>query len=56
MTRKMTVSYAPGGSDKTPMIRIANQFLVKSGFTIGEKVYVVYADGVITINLKNKKS
>lgn len=56
MIRNMTVSYAPGADDKTPMIRIANQFLIKSGFTVGEKVFVVYANGVITINLKNKKS
>lgn len=52
MIRNMTVSYAPGANDKTPMLRLANRFLVRSGFTIGEKVYVVYADGVITINLK----
>lgn len=56
MTRNMTVSYAPGANDKTPMIRIANRFLIKSGFTIGEKVYVVYAPSVITINLKTQKS
>lgn len=51
----MTISYAPGANDKTPMLRIKNLYLIKSGFTVGEKVYVVYANGVITINLKNKK-
>lgn len=56
MTRTMNISYAPGANDRTPMLRIANRFLTKSGFTVGEKVFVVYADGVITINLKDKKS
>lgn len=56
MKREMIVSYTPGADDRTPMIRIANRFLIKSGFTVGEKVYVEYAEGAITINLKNKKS
>lgn len=55
MIRNMTVSYAPGANDRTPMIRITNRFLVKSGFTVGGKVFVVYAPGVITISLKKKK-
>jgi len=36
-----------------PMLRIANRFMIKSGFNIGSKVDVEYKDGIITITLKN---
>ena len=58
MNRQMTVTYAPGckrgyAGDQKPMLRIANRFLLKSGFTVGSKVDVEYKDGIITITLKN---
>lgn len=54
MKRLQTVSYAPGRETQTPMLRIANRFLLKYGFNIGDKVEVEYTDGIITIILKPK--
>lgn len=48
--REMTVAYAPGcTSDQTPMLKIANRFLLQSGFTVGSKCNVEYGNGIITI-------
>ena len=48
--REMIVVYAPGTNAQTPMIRLANRFLLTSGFTIGSRFEVEYTDGVITIS------
>ena len=53
MTRIMTVSYAPSGDGKKPMIRIANSLLTHSGFSVGTKIAVSYQGGIITINKTN---
>lgn len=50
--REMTVAYAPGDYTQKPMIRIANRFLLESGFKVGNKVDVKYGNGIIIINLK----
>jgi len=53
--RQMTVAYAPGSaSEQKPMIRIANNFLAESGFTVGSKCDVEYGRGVITISKLNE--
>lgn len=49
MKREQTVSYAPGATATKPMIRIANRFLEEYGFTVGDRVEINYADGLITI-------
>jgi hypothetical protein len=49
MNNIMTVLYAPGRVTHTPMIRIANQSLIKSGFIVGSKYEAVYTEDVITI-------
>lgn len=54
MKREMTVTYAPGDGKETPMIRIANRFLLEHGFTIGDKIEIKYANGFITITHKNQ--
>ena len=47
----MTVTYA---TDKQkPMIRIANFFLLKSGFNVGDKVDVEYKEKKIIIKKLN---
>jgi hypothetical protein len=48
--REMTILEAPGDDRQKPMIRIANRFLLESGFTVGSKVEVEYSDNFITIN------
>ena len=53
MKREMTVTYAPGDGRK-PMIRIANDFLLHSGFAVGSKFAVEYTDGVIIITKLKK--
>lgn len=55
MKRIQTVSYAPGRYPETPMVKIANNFLKKYGFGVGAEIEIEYADGVITIILKNEK-
>jgi hypothetical protein len=56
----MTVSYAPGESPRyqanemRPMLRIANRFLYRSNFRVGDKVHVEYGDGEIIITKQNK--
>lgn len=48
--RAQTVSRKPGQEDNNlPMVRIANKFLLKSGFKVGNKFYVEYGDDVVTI-------
>ena len=51
--RLMKVAYAPcsTGASK-PMIRIANKYLVESGFTVGSKIEAEYGNGIITITKK----
>lgn len=51
--RLMTVAYAPGSTGASkPMIRIANKYLVESGFTVGSKIEAEYGNGIITITKK----
>lgn len=52
--REITVAYAPGEGEQKPMIRIANRFLLESGFKVGNKAEVEYGNGVITITTKNQ--
>ena len=56
MKREQTVTYKPSLTTEKPMIRISNLFLSKYGFQIGNKIEVEYADGFITIKLKNQRS
>lgn len=49
-SRKMVVTYAPGGSKEKPMIRISNNFLKTVGFEIGTAIEVTYEENIITIN------
>ena len=59
MIRTMTVTYAVGSEtgyggwysigNQKPMIRIANRFLQKSGFNVGDKFLVEYQDNVVII-------
>lgn len=51
--REQTVTRKPGEDNERPMIRIANRFLIKSGFKIGSKFSVEYSKGAISIILKN---
>ena len=59
MKRKMTVAYSTDtkfvySADKQkPMLRIANFFLLKSGFTVGSKVDVEYKENEIIIRKTN---
>ena len=59
MKRKMTMAYSTDtkfvySSDKQkPMIRIANFFLLKSGFKVGDKVEVEYQDNQLIIRKIN---
>lgn len=55
MKRTQIVSYAPGSDAKKPMIRLANNFLLRHGFRVGSEIEVHYSDGIITINLKNQE-
>lgn len=59
MKREMTVSYAldtkfirPSDTQK-PMIRIANFFLLKSGFKVGDKAEVEYLENQLIIKKIN---
>lgn len=52
MKRIMSVTYS-GNDGRKPTIRLANNFLLKYGFTIGSKFDVEYQDGRIIINRKN---
>ncbi len=53
--RQMTIAYAPGcTSDQVPMLKLANRFLLDSGFTVGSKCNVEYGRGVITISKLNE--
>lgn len=47
--RLMTVVYTPT-NHRTPMIRISNQFLSKSGFGIGDVISVNFRPNKIIIN------
>jgi len=55
MKRNQTVGYAPSQNTLKPMIRLANNFLLKYGFTIRAEIEIEYQEGIITITLKNKK-
>lgn len=55
-TRKMTVGYSTDGKysrlqsgEIKPMIRLANRFLLRSKFQVGDKVDVEYSEGLIKI-------
>ncbi len=54
LKREMTVSYATGepsrSEGQTPMIRIANRFLLGSGFMVGSKIEIEYGNEVIKIS------
>ncbi len=64
MNRPMTISYATDGRYKymsgiytgkqKPMLRIANRFLLASGFTVGSKIEVKYEDNILIITLKTQ--
>lgn len=60
MRRIMTITYATDSSflhsaDKQkPMIRIANFFLLKSGFKVGDKTEVEYLENQIIIRKINQ--
>lgn len=53
ITKHMTVTRAPG-TERTPMVKIANSALDAMGFNIGSKVVVAYEQerNVISISLK----
>jgi hypothetical protein len=55
MKRTQIVSYAPGVDTKKPMIRLANNFLLRNGFRVGSKIEIDYSDGIITITLKTQE-
>jgi len=46
--RKMSVTRTPG-TDKTPMVRITNNLLTKTGFTLGTHIEVSYEQNIIII-------
>ena len=60
MRRKMTVAYSTDtkfvySADKQkPMLRIANFFLLKSGFKVGDKAEVEYLDNQLIIRKINQ--
>lgn len=54
MKRTQIVSYAPGKDTETPMVKIANSFLRKYGFTVGAEIEIEYAEGIITIILQKQ--
>ena len=49
MDRILSVSYMPGDVRHLPSIRIQGLWLLRSGFSYGDKVRLVVADGYITI-------
>lgn len=51
-TKRITVTRAPG-TDRTPMVKLANQLLATMGFAIGAPIEVVYQRGVITLRIVN---
>ena len=51
-TKHITVTRAPG-TDRTPMVKLANQLLAAMGFAIGAPIEVVYQRGVITLRIVN---
>lgn len=53
--RLMTVVYTPT-NHRTPMIRISNQFLSKSGFGIGDVISVNFRPNKIIINRLEKSN
>ena len=46
--RKMLIVRAPG-TDRNPMLRISNSFLLLAGFKVGTAIEVSYQPGLITI-------
>lgn len=60
MKRQMTVTYATDANflysadRQKPMIRIANFFLLKSGFKVGDKAEVEYLENQIIIKKANQ--
>ena len=60
MKRKMTMAYSTdtkfvhSSDSQKPMIRIANFFLLKSGFKVGDKVEVEYQDNQLIIRKINQ--
>ena len=46
----MTVAYCPGDKHQKPMIRIANNWLSKAGFLVGNRIQVKYRNDRIIIN------
>lgn len=60
MKREMTITYATNtnflysANKQKPMIRIANFFLLKSGFKVGNKVEVEYLENQIIIRKINQ--
>lgn len=56
MKREMTITYATDSNfiysadRQKPMIRLANFFLLKSGFRVGDKIKVEYLENKIIIN------
>lgn len=51
-TKRITVTRAPG-TDRTPMVKLANQLLDTMGFAIGAPIEVVYQRGIITLRIIN---
>lgn len=58
----MKITYATDGKsgyggliyagERKPMLRIANRFLLKSGFKVGTAVEVEYGSGIIIIKIQ----
>jgi len=50
MKRRITISYKPGNYIReVPMIRIANKYLQKYGFQIGDKAEIEYKPNELVI-------
>ena len=49
MKKKITISYKPGGRPEIPMIRIANKYLEKYGFNVGDKAEIEYKQNELII-------
>ena len=50
IAKQQTVTRAPG-TDRTPMVKLANQLLKTMGFSIGTPIEVAYRRGVITLTI-----
>lgn len=53
MRNRITVVRCPG-TDRTPMLKLANRQLLACGFSLGTRVSVEYERGRITISLTSQ--